>query len=127
MQPHEVELHVLPRGQVRKPSRILVGDIGQHSERAARQHALRDLHAHHLRVVRLPLSVRAAHQPECAPLLCGDLAALESAEHVDEFVYLGLLRKGRARAGLGRCGHLPLPVSASGASESASGRRVEFV
>ena len=53
------------------------------------EHALRDLHAQHLRVVGLALAVGAAHEPEGAPLVGADLAALELRQRVGELVDVG--------------------------------------
>src|SRR4029077_19852766 len=64
----------------------------------AGQQPLRDLDAQHLRVVRLALPVGAAHQPERAPLVRPDLAALELPEHVGELVDVRFGREAQSRA-----------------------------
>ena len=72
----EMKLDVLPRRDVAEVPRVLLADLGQREELLAREHALRHLHAQHLRVRRLPLSVGAAHEAKRAPLVGRDLAAL---------------------------------------------------
>src|SRR4030095_10785273 len=42
--------------------------------------------------------VGAAHEPELAPVLCGNLAALELAQRLDELVDVVFFGKGGARA-----------------------------
>ena len=98
VQLHEVQLHVLPRRDVAEAARVLLGHVGERVQLLAGQHALRDLHADHLRIVGLPLAVGAAHQPEDAPLLGRDLAALELPEHVGELVDVGFAGERQARA-----------------------------
>ena len=65
---------------------------------ARRDHALRDLHAQHLRVGGLALPVGAAHQAERAPLVGRDLAALELRQHVGELVDVALVGEREPRA-----------------------------
>ena len=58
---------------------------------ARRDHALRDLHAHHLRVGGLALPIGAAHEAERTPLVGTDVAALELRQHVRELVDIALV------------------------------------
>jgi len=51
-----------------------------------------------VRILRLPLAVGAAQQPEYAPLIGGDLASLELRQVVGEFVDIRLRRERQARA-----------------------------
>ena len=77
----EVELDVLPRGDVPEAARVALGDVGQRRRIcSAASDPLRNLDAQHLRVAGLPLTVGAAHEPEGAPLVGRDLAALEPLE-----------------------------------------------
>ena len=78
VQRHEVELHVLPRGDVPEPARVTLGDVRERVELCRVEDALRDLDAQHLRVGVLPLTVGAAQQPELPPFVRRDLAALEA-------------------------------------------------
>ena len=94
----EMKLDVLPRGDVAEPARVLLGDVRERAELRRGQHPLRDLHANHLRIVDLALSVGAANEAEDAPLLRCDLAALELAEHLGELVDVGIARKRQPRA-----------------------------
>ena len=99
----EVELHVLPRGDVAEPARVALADVGERLELVGGQHALRNLHPQHLRVFRLPLTVGAADQPERAPLIGRHLAALVALERRHELVDVGDAgkREPRAAEGLG--------------------------
>ena len=97
VQLHEMELHVLPRGDVAEAARIEVRDVGERLELRAGQQPLRDLDAQHLRVLRLPLAVGAAHEPEGPPLVGPDLAALEPCEHVGELVDLRPVGEAQSR------------------------------
>src|SRR5438874_831518 len=65
------------------------------------QHALRHLHPQHLRVFRLPLAVRAAHETEPSPLFGIDFAAFETAERLDELIDLRGFSKRQPRASCG--------------------------
>ena len=56
----EMELDVLARGDVAEAARVPLADVGQRLELIRAQHALRNLHAQHLRVLGLPLAVGAA-------------------------------------------------------------------
>ena len=58
---------------------------------------MRNLHAQHLRIAALPLTVRAAHEPVPAPLIGRHLAALEPGQHLDELVDVVLAGKVQAR------------------------------
>ena len=80
MQLDEVELEVLPRGDVAEPARVPLGHVGQGVELIRVEHALRNLDAQHLEVRGLTLAVGAAHQAERAPLVRADLAALETIQ-----------------------------------------------
>ncbi len=95
VQLQEVELHVLAGGDVAEAARVRGGHVGQRVELLAVQDALRDLDAQHLGVVCLALAVGAAHQPEGAPLVGGDLAALEPVQRAHELVDLRLVREGQ--------------------------------
>jgi len=98
---HEMKLHVLPGRDVAEPARILLADFRHRVQLGRRQQALRDLDPQHLRIFRLPLSVCAANQPECTPLIRRDFAALVLAEHPDEFVDIGLFGKRQPRTAVG--------------------------
>ena len=98
VQLHEVELQVLPRRDVAEPARVSFAHVGERVELLAREHALRDLHAHHLRIVRLPLAVGAAHQPERAPLVRRQFATLVALERRHELVDVGDGRERQPRA-----------------------------
>ena len=104
-----MKLHVLPRGDVAEAARVAIGDVGERLELRAGQDALRDLDAQHLRVLRLPLAVGAAHQAERAPGVRADLAALETPERVGELVDVGLVGEAEPRAavssGIVNCSH----------------------
>src|SRR5581483_10891748 len=79
LQPDEVELNVLARGQMATSGRVGIGDVRQHAQLVAIQHARRDLNAHHLDS-RLTLAVNAMLQPERAKLFFRDFAAAELAD-----------------------------------------------
>ena len=81
-----------------KPPRVPLADVGERDELIAREHALRNLDAQHLRVVGLTLPVGAAHETERAPLVRRHLAALVSLERGDELVDVGLAGKRQPRA-----------------------------
>ena len=97
VQLHEVELHVLARGDVAEAARPAFGDVGQGAELGDVQDALRDLDADHLHVA-LALAVRAAHQAERAPLVGRQLAALVALERGHELLDLGLARERQPRS-----------------------------
>ena len=101
VQPDEVELHVLPGRDVSKAARELVGDIRQHVELIGGENALRNLHANHLRIVDLTLPVAAAHEAKRAPLVRGDLTALESGQGRGELVDIGLVGKRQSGTAVG--------------------------
>ena len=67
------------------------GVVPQRLELRRREDSLRDLHAQHLGVFRLALSVRPAHEPKRAPFVRRDLAALEPPEHLHELVDVRLV------------------------------------
>ena len=98
----EVELDVLPRRDVPEAARVALGDVRERLELRPVEDALRDLDPQHLRVARLPLAVRAAHQAEGPPLVGRQLAALVGVERADELVDLGLVRERQPRAAEGR-------------------------
>ena len=85
-----MKLDVLSRRDVAEAARVPRAHVGQRLELIGAQHALRDLHAQHLRVRRLPLAVGAAHQAEGAPLVRRELPALVALERRHEFVDVGL-------------------------------------
>ena len=93
----EMELQVLARRDVPEAARPALGHVGERAELARIEQALRDLHPQHLHAV-LALPVGAAQQPEGAPLVGGDLAALVLAEDADELVDLRRVREGEASA-----------------------------
>ena len=93
----EMELDVLPRGDVAETARVALGDLRQRVELIAAQHALRDLHADHVQVV-LPLAVKAAHQAECPPLVGAQLSAFKRVQRLDELVEVGLRGKRQTRS-----------------------------
>jgi len=101
VQLQEVQLDVLPRRDVREAPGVLLRDVGERDRLAFGEHALRDLHAQHLCVFRLALAVRAAHQPERAPLIRADLAAFELCQRVGELVDVGPEGEGRPSAAQG--------------------------
>jgi hypothetical protein len=117
-----VELHVLPRGDVTEAPRVTIGDARERLELRAGQDALRHFDAQHLRVLRLALSVGAAHEAVRPPLVGRDLAALELPQHADELVDLGLLRERQARASerlaIVDCSHMA-PLCPRESAESA--------
>ncbi len=98
----EVELDVLPRRDVPEAARVALGDVRERLELRPVEDALRDLDPQHLRVARLPLAVRPAHQAEGPPLVGRQLAALVGVERADELVDLGLVRERQPRAAEGR-------------------------
>ena len=99
----EMKLHVLPRGDVTETARVSLADVGQRLELLARQNALRNLHAQHLRVLGLPLTVGAAHEPERAPLIGRHLTPFVALERRHELVDVGLAGKGQPRSTVGFC------------------------
>ena len=94
----EMELDVLPRGDVAEAARVALADVGQRVELIAGEDALRNLDPQHLRVFGLPLAVGAAHQPEGAPLVGRHLAALVALERGHELVDVGLAGERQPRA-----------------------------
>jgi hypothetical protein len=70
---HEVELHVLARGQVEVARGVLVGEVGQAEQLLHRYAAEGQFDAHHL-YAGLPLPVYAPHQAQAPELLVGDAA-----------------------------------------------------
>ena len=60
----EVELHVLPGGEVAPPAAVRLGDVGEHVELLSGDRAVRHLHPHHLVVPALALPVDPVVQPE---------------------------------------------------------------
>ena len=98
---HEVELHVLPRGDVAEAARVFVGDVGERVDLRADEHALRNLDAQHVDV-RLALAVGAAREAIDLELIGGQLARFEAAQVIDEVIDVG--GAGEAKR-LGRRGH----------------------
>ena len=84
-QRHEVELHVLARGDVAEAARVFVGDVGEAIDLRRGEHALRDLHAQHVHVL-LALAVGAAREAVDLELIGRQLARLEAAQMVDKVV-----------------------------------------
>ena len=97
VQLQEVQLNVLARGDVAESARVALGDLRHRVELRHVENALRDLHPQHLGIAGLPLAVGAAHQPEAAPFVGTDLAALEPREHVHELVDVRLFGKRQPR------------------------------
>ena len=93
---HEMELDVLPRGDVAEAARELLAYIGERLELRGGEDALRNLDAQHLHVAGLPLAVGAPHEAEHAPLIGRQLAALELLERGDKLVDVGLARERKA-------------------------------
>ena len=89
---HEVELHVLARGDVPEAARVLVGDVGEPVELRRGQDPLRDLDADHVDVG-LTLTVGAAAEAIDLELVRRHLAALEALQMLDEVVDVGGARK----------------------------------
>ena len=98
---HEVELHVLAGGHVAEAARPALGDVGEGAELRDVQDSLGDLDPDHLRVARLALAVGAADEPEGAPLVGRQLAALVPLQGGDELVDVGLVGEREPRAAEG--------------------------
>ena len=60
----EVELHVLPGGEVAPAAAVGLGDVGEHVELLGGDRAVGHLHPHHLVVAALALAVDPVVQPE---------------------------------------------------------------
>jgi hypothetical protein len=88
---HEVELHVLPGGDVPPAPRVGVGEVGHHLELVGQHAAPRDLHAHHLVVPALALAVDAVVQAEDAERVLFDLAGQVLGEDLLELLGVGEL------------------------------------
>src|SRR6266496_6833095 len=84
-----MELDVLPRRDVAESARVRVAHVGECLELIARQYALRDFHAQHLRIVGLALPVRATHEAKRAPLIWRQLASLVLLERRHELIDVG--------------------------------------
>jgi hypothetical protein len=95
VQRDEVQLYVLPRGDVTESARMALAHLCERLELRRVEDPLRDLDAEHLVVGVLPLAVRSAQQPELAPFVRRDVAALELAEHVDELIDVGCVGEGQ--------------------------------
>ena len=80
---HEVELEVLPRGDVPVAPRVHVRALRQHAELRPADNSLGDLHPDHVDAV-LALAVDPAGETVLAILLGADFTALELLEHGDE-------------------------------------------
>src|SRR5688572_29650707 len=108
LQQHEVELHVLPRGDVAEAARVLRGDVREDACLQAGHDALRRLDAQHLDPV-LTLAVGTAGQTEAPPIVRCEFARLELAQQVDELVDVALVGKieigSPESPGVVNCGH----------------------
>ena len=93
---HEMELDVLPRGDVAEAAREPLAHFGERFELRCGEDALRNLDAQHLHVAGLPLAVSAPDEPEHPPLIGRQLAVLELLERGDELVDVGLAREREA-------------------------------
>src|SRR5262245_2527056 len=93
-----MELNVLPRGDVTETTRVALAHFSEREQLLSRQNALRDLHAEHLGILGLALSVGAAYEAIGAPCVGRDFATLELVEGRDELVNLRLACKRQARA-----------------------------
>ena len=95
---HEVELHVLARGEVRPAARVRLRDVAEHLQLVGFDAAVRDLHPHHLVEATLPLPVDALVQSEDAEDVIVDLARDEPPgavlEPTELFFDLGIEREG---------------------------------
>ena len=91
LQLHEVELHVLPGGDVPPAPRVGVGEVGHHLELVGQHAAPRDLHPHHLVVPTLALAVDAVVQAEDAERVLVDLAGQVLGEDRLELLGVGEL------------------------------------
>ena len=98
---HEVELHVLARGDVAEAAGPALGDVGQRPELRDVQRSLGNLDPDHLRVAGLALPVGPADEAEGAPLVGGQLAALVPVEGGHELVDVGLVGERQAGAAEG--------------------------
>src|SRR6185436_11269531 len=85
---HEVELHVLARRDVALAAGEPLGDVGERLELRGRDDAAGELGADHHQAV-LALAVDAVQEAERAPVVGGQLAALERLEALDEQVDVG--------------------------------------
>src|SRR5437762_3407002 len=97
-----MKLNVLAGRDVAKLARISLADLSEHAKLRTGDGALRNLDPQHLRISRLTLSVCAPHQPERAPLVGGDLAALVLFENGHERVDVCLIGKREPSATVGR-------------------------
>jgi hypothetical protein len=83
---HEVELDVLPRGDVTPASAVLVGDPAQCVELFGRDRSVGQLHPHHLRAAALALTVDSVVEAEDTEPILVDLACEVRHEHVAELL-----------------------------------------
>ena len=79
---HEVELEVLPGGDVAEAPRVLLRHLGQRLQLLGGDQPLGELRPEHVQVALLPLAVVALEQAEGLPLLGADLAALPALQLV---------------------------------------------
>ena len=101
VQLHEVKLDVLAGRDVAEPTRVFLADVRHRVPLRRRDQPLRQLHAQHLRVLGLTLSVGAPHETEGAPLIGRDFAAFVLREHAHELVDIGLFGEAQPRAAVG--------------------------
>jgi hypothetical protein len=88
LQLHEVELGVLPGGEVAPAPGVLLGDVPEHLQLFGLDLAVGDLHPEHLVVAALALAVDALVQTEHAERVVVDLAgevALDAVLELHEF------------------------------------------
>ena len=122
----EVQLNVLSRGDVPEAARVALRDVSKGVELLADQDPLRNLDSQHLRIAGLPLAVRAAEQPEGAPLVWTDVPAFEPCEQRDELVDVRFTGEREPSAPecfaiLDSCHYCP-PAAVSSASTCAKNR-----
>jgi hypothetical protein len=87
----EVELHVLPGGDVAPAPRVAVRDVGHEVELVGQQPAPRNLHPHHLVVPALALTVDAVVEAEDAEGILLDVTGEVLGEDGLELVGVGEL------------------------------------
>ena len=85
----EVELDVLPGGDVAPPTRVRVGDVGQHLQLLGRDRAVGQLDPDHLVVAALALAVDAVVQAEDAETVLVEVAGQVQRQHLLELRDVG--------------------------------------
>ena len=85
----EVELHVLPGGEVAPAAAVGLGDVGEHVELLGGDGAVGHLHPHHLVVAALALAVDAVVQPEDAEGVLLEVAGEVPGELLLELLDVG--------------------------------------